>query len=415
MTEPRLVHVSPHRREGESIPLVMWTVVLALLPALAVGVYVFGWRALYVTALSCVACAVTQVLTQKFMLRRPVRPDGSALVTGMLLAFVLPPDVSWYVVVVGAVVAIGLAKQAFGGLGANFFNPALVARAFLQFAFPAQVSLPKWPIIGAGVQGILARAATDVTGPDAVTAATPLNLLAAAPGVAWSEIPGATPFAPPIVKLLPMGAGVALFALLVIAAGAGLYLALARGKRLAGVLGVGAFLLFAVVPTGGVSIGLIPGCIGETSAWALLLGGLLLVYCRCIKWQLPTVYIATVAVLALVLPVKAADGAWTGLLAGSADFERVLVHVFSGGLFLGAFFMITDMVTSPITTKGQVIFGALAGVLVVLIRIYGGYPEGVCYSILLANAARPLIDRYTAPRVFGARPKKKEKAAPASA
>ena len=403
--QPYLVHVSPHRREGESVRLVMITTGLALLPALAVGAYVFGWRALWVTFLSVLSCTVAEIVIVRLRAGRFVMPDFSAVLSGVLLAFVLPPDVSWYVVVVGAVVAMGLAKHAFGGLGANFFNPALVARAFLQFAFPAQVSLAKWPIIAAGFRGF-ARVATDVAGPDAVTAATPLKLLADSPGVAWSEIAGAPAFGPPLVWLLPAGVDMALFLVLVIAAVGGLYLAMAHGKRLAGVLGVGAFLLCGVVPTGNVAFGVIPGCIGETSAWALLLGGLALVYYRCIKWQLPTVYIATVALLTLVLPAKTAGGEWSGLLAGSADFERVIVHVFGGGLFLGAFFMITDMVTSPITTKGQVIFGALAGVLVALIRIYGGYPEGVCYSILLANAARPMIDRYTAPRVFGARKKK---------
>jgi electron transport complex protein RnfD len=403
--QPYLVHVSPHRREGESVRLVMQTTMLALLPALAVGAYVFGWRALWVTFLSVLSCTVAEVVIMGLRRGRFVRPDGSAALSGILLAFVLPPDVSWYVVVVGAVVAMGLAKHAFGGLGANFFNPALVARAFLQFAFPAQLSLARWPMIAASLRGF-AGVAADVAGTDAVTAATPLKLLADNPGVAWSEIARAPAFGPPLVWLLPAAAGMAVFLVLVVAAVGGLYLAMARGKRLAGVAGVGAFLLVGVVPTGDVSLGMIPGCLGETSAWALLLGGLTLVYYRCIKWELPTVYIATVALLALVLPVKTAAGEWSGLLAGSPDFERVIVHVFGGGLFLGAFFMITDMVTSPITTKGQVIFGALAGVLVALIRIYGGYPEGVCYSILLANAARPMIDRYTAPRVFGARKKK---------
>jgi electron transport complex protein RnfD len=411
---PYLVHVSPHRREGESVRLVMLTTTLALLPALAVGTYVFGWRALWVTALSFVACTVVEAAVLRLRTGRLVMPDGSAGLSGVLLAFVLPPDVSWYVIVVGAIVAMGLAKHAFGGLGANFFNPALVARAFLQFAFPAQVSLAKWPILAAGAAR-LARVASDAAeGVDAVTRATPLKLLADNPGVPWSDIRGASAFGPPLVWLLPAGAAIALFAVLALAAGAGLHLAIAREKRLAGVFGVGVFLLLGAVPTGNVSFGMIPGCIGETSAWALLLGGLVLVHYRCIKWQLPAVYVATVAVLVLLLPVRTGDGAWSGLLAGSIDFERVLVHVFAGGLFLGAFFMITDMVTSPMTTKGQVVFGALAGLLVALIRLYGGYPEGVCYSILLVNAARPMIDRYTVPRVFGARPKEREDAAAVS-
>ncbi|MHC4506531.1 MAG: RnfABCDGE type electron transport complex subunit D [Planctomycetota bacterium] len=414
----RLVTVSPHRREGESVPLVMWTVVLALLPAGAVAVYIFGWRALYVTALAAASCVVTEAIVQKLRGVRITVGDGSAAVTGVLLAFVLPPSVAWYVPVVGGVVAIGLAKQAFGGLGANFFNPALVARAFLQFAFPTQVSLGKWPMLVEGVRGFgsIAHdcgfdAVTGATGMDAVAGATPLALLAENPGMPWSEIDGPYAlFGAPIVWLLPTAAAVALFALLVIGAGIGIYLAITRRAwwaRLAAVGGVGAVLLLGMVPTGEISFGRIPGCIGETGAWALLLGGLALVYYRCVNWELPAAYIATLAVLVLVLPVSVTttvDGVEkTALVTGFAAPGRVLVHVFAGGLFLGAFFMITDMVTSPITVRGQVIFGVLAGVLVAVIRVYGAYPEGVCYSILLANAARPLIDKYTVPRVFGAR------------
>ena len=415
----RLVTVSPHRREGESVPLVMWTVVLALLPAGAVAVYVFGWRALYVTALAVASCVATEAIIQKLRGVRITIGDGSAAVTGVLLAFVLPPSVPWYVPVVGGVVAIGLAKQAFGGLGANFFNPALVARAFLQFAFPTHVSLGKWPMLVEGVRGFgsIARdcgfdAVTGATAVDAVAGATPLALLAQNPGVPWSEMDGPYSLvgAPALWVLFPKVAAWALLALLVIGAGIGIYLAATRRAwwaRLAAVGGVGAVLLLGMVPTGEISFGRIPGCIGETGAWALLLGGLALVYYRCVNWELPVAYIATLALLVLVLPVSVTtmvqDVEKTALVTGFAAPGNVLVHVFAGGLFLGAFFMITDMVTSPITVRGQVIFGVLAGVLVAVIRVYGAYPEGVCYSILLANAARPLIDRYTVPRVFGAR------------
>lgn len=402
----RVVRVSPHRSEGESIPLIMWTVVLALLPAFAVGLYVFGWRAAYVTVLSAASCVGWEALIQKLRGVRVTVADGSAVVSGVLLAFVLPASVSWYVPVVGAFVAMGIAKQAFGGLGANFFNPALVARVFLQFAFPSQVNMPEWPIVAPQVTG-LARLAKSVApgSPDAVTSATPLAVLKANPGAAWEAIPGSQPFGPPLAWLLPAGAAWAVFALLVAFAAAGIYLEATRGKRLAAVAGVGALLLFGVVPTGDISFGLVPGCIGETSAWALLLGGLALVYYRCINWRLPLAYIVTVAVLASVLPTRAGDGS----LVVGFSFERTLVHVFGGGLFLGAFFMITDMVTSPLTSKGQVAFGVIAGVMAALIRLYAGYPEGVCYSILLANATRPLVDRLTMPTVFGSR----RRAAPA--
>ena len=409
-TLPRVVTVSPHRREGESVTLIMWTVALFLVPAGLVGLWVFGWRAAWVTALSVASCVAAEALVQRLRKVRITVGDGSAVITGVLLAFVLPPSVSWYVPVVGGVVAIGIAKQAFGGLGANFFNPALVARAFLQFAFAQQVSLSKWPILKATTPWY-ARFAGDVMADavtsakpvaDAVTGATPLALLKWNPGVAWSQIEGASAFGPPVVWMLPRGPAIAAFGLLVAAAAGGVvYLAAHAGRkgRLWAVVGVGALLLLGVVPTGDVSMGRIPGCIGETSAWALILGGLALVYFRCIRWELPAAYIATAAVLVMVLPVRTDAGLATGFAAPA----RVLAHVFGGGLMLGAFFMITDMVTSPLTVRGQVVFGVLAGALVALIRLYGGFPEGVCYSILLANAARPLIDKYTRPRVFGAR------------
>jgi electron transport complex protein RnfD len=400
-----VVVVSPHRREGESVPLVMWTVVAWLMPAGFVGLWAFGWRAAWVTALAVASCVATEAVVQRLRGVRVTVADGSAVITGVLLAFVLPPSVSWYIPVIGGAVAIGIAKQAFGGLGANFFNPALVARAFLQFAFAQQVSLSRWPFVAPAVSGF-ARLFEDVTA-DAmtsatpVTGATPLGLLKWNPGVAWSQIEGASAFGPPIVWMLPAAAGVAVFVLLVAAAAGGVVYSAAnagRKGRLWAVVGVGALILLGVVPTGNVSMGRIAGCIGETSAWALIISGLALIYFRCIRWELPVAYIATVAALVMVLPVSTDAGLATGFAAP----DRVLAHVFGGGLMLGAFFMITDMVTSPMTVKGQVVFGVLAGALVATIRLYGGFPEGVCYSILLANAARPLIDKYTRPRVFGA-------------
>lgn len=392
------VKVSPHLREGESVPLIMWTVVIALAPAGLAGVYAFGWRAALVMIECFAFCIVVQVICLKMRGAKGARPDGSAAVTGLLLAFILPPTVRWYVPLVGAVVAIGLAKEAFGGLGANFFNPALVARAFLQFAFPSQLSLPKWPVLKADILGA-GRIISDITGPDAVTRATPLAVLQRNAGAGWAAVAPDYAFGAPLVRHLGLVAGALVFIVLLGLAAAGVWLWARRGKRLFGVLTVGAFLLFGLLPTGPVALGSIPGCIGETSAWALLAGGLALVYWRCIRWQLPVAYILTALLFVLILPVRSGGGelVWTASGGGGA----VLAHVFGGGLFLGAFFMITDMVTSPLTVKGQIAFGALAGVLVALIRLYAGYPEGVCYSILLANAARPLIDRYIAPRAFG--------------
>jgi electron transport complex protein RnfD len=405
VNQPLTVSVSPHRRDTDTVPLIMWTVALALVPAFAVGMYVFGWRTAYVTALSVIFCVATEAIIQYLRGMRVTVSDGSAALTGVLLAFVLPPTVAWYVPFTGAIIAVGVGKQAFGGLGANFFNPALLARAFLQFAFPTQVSMAKWPII-AGVTGYQ-RFACDVatSSADAVTRATPMALLKGNPGIPWSSIVEGSPFGPPMAWLLPGVAAGVVFGLLVVGALVGIYASARSGGRLGAVVGIGALLLFGVIPTGDLSFGMIPGCIGETSAWAVVLGGLALVYYRLINWRLPAAYIMTLGVLAALLPVKTAGGTWVALQSG-----RVMAHVLGGGLFLGAFFMITDMVTSPLTSKGQIAYGVLAGVLVALIRIYGGYPEGVCYSILLANAARPLIDKYTTPVVFGKKPQKVEAA-----
>jgi len=347
-----VVSSSPHLRAPDSIGQIMWTVVLALLPAFCAAVYVFGIDAARVTLLAVAAAVATEAACQALRRERVTVSDGSAVVTGVLLAFVLPADVSWYVPVVGSIVAIAVAKQAFGGLGCNFFNPALIGRAFLQFAFADQVTLAKWRFLPA-------HAFSDLlgSGVDAVSQATPLAVLKGAPGPAGLDA------------------------------------------------------LYRQYGLGDLVLGNVPGSIGEVSAFALLLGGLILVANRCINWRLPAAMIATVAISVLLLPVRE-GGAFTGgfvsILHGGAlaQGKLALYHLFAGGLFLGAFFMATDMVTSPITARGQIVFGVGAGLLVALIRLYGGYPEGVCYAILLMNAARPLIDRYTRPRVFGTKRRK---------
>jgi electron transport complex protein RnfD len=345
----------------------MWTVVLALLPTCVAGVVVFGWYAGVLILISAAAAVVAEAAVQK-VLRRPVTiGDGSAVVTGVLLACCLPPNCGWYVPVVGSFVAIFIGKQLFGGLGRNYFNPALIGRAFLQFAFPAQLSMPQWPMITRtsvfeSVTGSIFKVAAGTPGgPDATSLATPL-----------AQIKPALPAA--VSPLTELGGQ------------------LNQDK-------------FDTVRD--LFLGNIPGCIGEVSKLAILLGGLILLLNRYINWRLPLAYVCAALVAVLLLPVKDGAGHWTGLYAAGRHWdiigETLLVHLLSGGLLLGAVFMITDMVTSPTTPKGQVIYGIAGGVLVALIRLYGGYPEGVCYSILLVNAARLIVEKYTVPRVFGTR------------
>lgn len=275
--------------------------------------------------------------------------DGSAAVTGVLLAFVLPPDVPLWIPVVGALIAVGLAKQLFGGLGCNIWNPALVGRAVLQLSFPDILNRAGWPILRSVGNGFQWRRFimnicdqtenVATTAHDAVTCATPLSMSSSAGIEQFGYDPGT----------LQMW------------------------------------------------LGFQPGCLGETSFILLAVGGIALILLKRVKWQVPVFYIVTVALFAWVFPYdKASFPPTEGFFQG-----HPLYHVAFGGLALGAFFMATDMVTTPLTTLGQVIFAVGCGVLTAVIRLYGGYPEGVCYSILIMNTAVPLIDRFTRPRVFG--------------
>lgn len=321
-----LVSVSPHIRQADDIKTIMWSVAAALVPALVCAYLFFSYYALLVVAVSC-ACAVgTEALIQKIRGVPVTVSDGSALVAGLLLAFVLPPNVPLYIPAIGAIFAIGVAKQAFGGLGMNIWNPALAARAFLLASFSSNIIMSEWPVVKKLATG-------NVAGVDAFTQATPLRALKAG---------------------LEMNA-----------------------------------------TTWDMFLGWIPGSLGETSALALLAGGLFLIAKRYVDWRLPVSFIGTVLVITFCLPGKSGDG-FTPFFSGNMG-----VHVFGGGLFLGAFFMATDMVTSPLTARGQMIFGVGCGLLTAVIRLYGGYPEGVCYAILLMNTFVPLIDRLTRPRKFG--------------
>ena len=334
-----VVTSSPHIRDTDSVPKIMWTVNIALLPALVMSVYFFGWKAMWITLLSVAAAAATEGLIQKLS-GKPVRvQDGAAVITGILLAFNLPPSVPWWMPVIGSVFAIAIVKELFGGLGYNILNPALAARAFLLASWPVEMTA-KW----------LAPREGTVSGITAITSATPLNLLKQSAKIIASP----EKFDPSQVQTAQ--------------------------EAIAKLSSSYTNLL----------IGNVGGCLGETSVIALLIGALILFYRHIIDWRIPFTYIGTVALLAWIF------GGTEGLFTGNWIF-----HVLSGGLILGAFFMATDMVTSPINPKGQFIFAAGCGILTVAIRLWGGYPEGVSYSILLMNLTVPLIDRYTVPKVFG--------------
>lgn len=328
-TPKLLVEVSPHVKDSDSTSRIMWLVAATLTPAAGYGVYVFGARALWLIVLSVISAMLIEAVCQWFRGRmdggrtKITVSDGSAAVTGLLLAMVLPSTCEWYAIVTGNFFAIAIAKQAFGGLGCNIFNPALVGRAALQACYPVMVNTSFKPTFWDG-------GADTVTGP---------TMLA--------------------------GRGAAFF-------GNTDYLA-------------------------DMFLGNQGGAMGETSSLLLLAGGLVLIALGIVNWRVPVVYLASVFALIWILPVGA---------IGKASFagpEWAFQHLFAGGLMIGAFFMATDMVTSPITDRGLVIFALGCGVLTAIIRLYGGFPEGVCYSILLMNTAAPIIDRHTRPRIFGAK------------
>lgn len=317
------VSTSPHIRCDESISKIMWNVNLALAPAAIFAIYNFGIPALKTMVVGILAAVITEYAVQKIRKKPVTIKDGSAFLTGLLLAMCLPPGIPAYMVAIGAFIAIAIAKHSMGGLGYNIFNPAHIGRAALMLSWP--VAMTTWTKLTTSV--------------DTVTSATPLGIL---------KLDGYS-------KLVDTFGGTG-----------ALYKALFIGTR--------------------------NGSIGETSTILLVLGGLYLIYKRYINWQVPVVMIATVGILTW------AFGGTSGFFTGDPIF-----HMMAGGLVFGAFFMATDMVTIPMTVKGQIIFAIGAGALTSLIRLKGGYPEGVCYSILLMNAVTPLIDRFIQPVKFGTR------------
>lgn len=305
-----LVTSSPHAHSPESVPVAMRDVLIALCPALVAALYFFRLPALMVITACVLTAYGAEIVCLKVMKKESPTKESSALITGLLLAFCVPPTLPLWMAALGTLFAVVIAKHLFGGLGQNIFNPALIGRAFLLASFPVAMTTWTNPI-------------------DGLTTASPLGMMKEASD-----------------QLLP---------------------SLSQ--------------LF---------LGTVGGSIGETSALAVLIGGAYLLYRKQIDWRIPATFLGTVFILTAIIGISKGEGIW-----------YPFYHLCAGGLLLGAFFMATDWVTSPITKKGRIIFGTGCGLLVVLIRLKGGYPEGVAYSILLMNVVTPLIDRYTKARVFG--------------
>lgn len=316
MDNKLIVSISPHIHSGVKIDRIMWHVIAALMPALAVALWVFGAQAGLTLAVSVSVCVATEYVIDRWLLRRPQTiTDGSAIITGLLLGFNLPSILPWWMTAIGAIVAIGIGKMSFGGLGCNIWNPALVGRVFLLLSFPA--AMTTWPTgIESGIDGI-----------SGATILTSLNH--------------------------------------------GNHDVIENANMLS------------------MAVGHMNGSLGETGAIAIILGGLWLLFKRIISWHIPVSVLGAAAILS-----------WA--LGGNP-----LLDLLSGGLLLGAIFMATDYVTSPMSRPGQLIFGSMIGVLTIIIRRFGAYPEGVSFAILLMNSFTPLINRYIRPRIFGERRNRK--------
>jgi electron transport complex protein RnfD len=320
-----IVSPSPHAFTGQSVPKLMYGVIISLLPVLGVSVFYFGIGMVIVTTVSILSCILFEYLIQKFILKvKPTHLDGSALLTGILLAFCLPANIPFWMVMIGALAAVGIGKMTFGGLGNNIFNPALVGRVFLFISFP--VAMTAWPEPG---QWMLYT--------DAVTGATPLGIMKE--GLAFRTVGEIMPEIPITLNLF-------------------------MGKMM--------------------------GSAGEVSALALLVGMLYMMYRKIISWHIPVSILGTVFVFTGIL--------W---LVNPDRFADPVFHLLTGGLMLGAIYMATDYVTSPMTGKGMLIYGVGIGIVTVLIRIFGAYPEGVQFAILIFNGFTPLINKYVKPKRFG--------------
>ncbi|CCY11318.1 RnfABCDGE type electron transport complex subunit D [Porphyromonas somerae] len=320
-----LVSPSPHIHSGDSIERNMYDVIIALIPALAVSFYFFGWGAFVVTLTSVAACMLFEWLISRFLMGRKELTilDGSAILTGLLLALNVPSTLPLWIIVIGALVAIGIGKMSFGGLGSNIFNPAIVGRVMLLISFPVQMTSYPMP---RGMEATL----------DATSGATPLAI---AKGVVRGSEGFTMDKLPSLVDNL---------------------------------------------------LGSVGGSLGEVSAVALLIGFAYLLIRKVITWHIPVAIIATVAIFAGIMN-----------LANPEVYAGPLFHILSGGLLLGAIFMATDYVTSPMSNSGMLLYGVMIGIITMLIRLFGAYPEGMSFAILFMNGIVPIINRYMPPHLFG--------------
>lgn len=317
---------SPHVHSDQSVRKIMYGVVFAMMPAMLVSFYFFGLGAIKVMVVSVSACLAVEYIIQRFLIKGPTTiNDGSAVVTGVLLAFNVPSSLPSWMLIVGAIISIGVAKMSFGGLGKNPFNPALIGRVFMLISFPVAMTTWPKPIVS---RSYLSFNGLDKSLLDTITGPTPLGILKEG----GSGIPS-------YVDML---------------------------------------------------LGNMGGSMGEISAIALILGGLYMLFRKIITWHIPFAYIMSVVLFAGTL--------W---LIDPTKYVDPLFHLIAGGMMLGVFFMATDMVSSPMSAKGQLLFGAGCGILTILIRIWGAYPEGVSFAILIMNAFVPLINRSFKPKRFG--------------
>ena len=333
-----LVSPSPHIHSGDTIERNMYDVIIALIPAFGVSIYFFGLDALWVTLTSILACILFEWVISRFLLGRKEITvlDGSAVLTGLLLALNLPSTLPLWIVVVGALVAIGIGKMSFGGLGNNIFNPAIVGRVMLLISFPVQMTSYPSPL---GEKLVAAGAET-------ASGASPL----------LDATSGATP------------------------------LAIAKGIT----KGAEGFTMDKLPELTDNLLGMVGGSMGEVSAIALLIGFAYLLIRKVITWHIPVAIIATVAIFAGIM-----NGVSPDVYAGP------LFHILSGGLLLGAIYMATDYVTSPMSKSGMLLYGIMIGIITMLIRLFGSYPEGMSFAILFMNGIVPIINRYMQPKLFG--------------
>lgn len=321
---------SPHVHDKQDVKSIMYGVVIAMIPAILVSVYYFGIDSARVILISVLSCIITEWIIQKFVLKVPVSvSDGSALITGVLLAFNLPSNLPSFMIIIGAVVSIAIGKMSFGGLGRNPFNPALIGRVFLLISFPVQMTT--WPV----PSPVFSPLADAITGP------TTLGI--------YKE-------------------------------------GIMAGKTVSEITASAGFPGYFNDFTGAQG-----GSLGEVSVIALLLGALYMFFRKIITWHIPLSYLATAFIFSAVL--------W---YFSPETYMDPVISILAGGLILGVFYMATDMVTSPLSVKGQIIFGAGAGVLTIVIRNWGAYPEGVSFAILIMNAFTPLINKWVQPKRFGA-------------